>query len=181
MSALTWMCTHSGKQFYPLMPNPELIDIDDIAHALSHLCRWAGHVDRFYSVAEHSCRVAALFAKPKLALYGLLHDAAEAYLVDVPRGIKHTMREYVVAEERLLRMIVEKYGLAWPIPRAIKIADNRLLATEWRDLMDSGRGLVPLGNDAPPLEHTIRPWSFESARVLFRQRFDQLMETYHAE
>src|ERR1039457_118422 len=79
--------TFSGLRFWPLDPNPEKILIDDIAHALAHQCRFGGHASRFYSVAEHSVHVSRL-CPPEDALWGLLHDASEAYLVDLPRPLK---------------------------------------------------------------------------------------------
>src|ERR1017187_10636100 len=75
--------TFSGIHFWPLLPNPADIRIEDIAHALSNQCRFAGHAREFYSVAEHSVRVSQL-CPPEDALWGLLHDASEAYLTDVP-------------------------------------------------------------------------------------------------
>ena len=79
----SWLQTYTGIQFWPLDPRPEEIDIQDIAHALSLLCRFNGHCQRFYSVAEHSVHVSTILA-PEFGLWGLLHDAAEAYLSDIP-------------------------------------------------------------------------------------------------
>jgi hypothetical protein len=75
--------TFSGVLFRPLLPNPDDIRIADIAHALSQQYRFAGHTRTFYSVAEHSVRV-SLLCRPDDALWGLLHDASEAFLTDVP-------------------------------------------------------------------------------------------------
>ena len=79
--------TFSGLRFWPLAPNLEKILVEDIAHALAHQCRFGGHASRFYSVAEHSVHVSQL-CLPEHALWGLLHDASEAYLVDLPRPLK---------------------------------------------------------------------------------------------
>ena len=83
------MVTYTGKEFYPLDPNPADIDIKDIAHALSNCCRFAGHIKSFYSVAQHSVIVSEL-CEPENALAGLLHDASEAYLSDIARPVKYT-------------------------------------------------------------------------------------------
>lgn len=82
-----WIQTFTGKQFWPLTPKAEDVCIEDIAHALAFKCRFGGHCKTFYSVAEHSCRVAEIL-RPEHQLIGLLHDAAEAYLPDVAAPIK---------------------------------------------------------------------------------------------
>jgi hypothetical protein len=76
--------TFSGLRFWPLDPEPEKILIADIAHALAHQCRFGGHASKFYSVSENSVHVSRRCA-PEDALWGLLHDASEAYLVELPR------------------------------------------------------------------------------------------------
>jgi len=77
-----WIETYTGKQFYPLDPYPEDIDVRDIAHALSNLCRFTGHCRAFYSVAEHSIYVSTHVPKT-MALQALFHDAPEAYIADI--------------------------------------------------------------------------------------------------
>ncbi|MBF0612521.1 MAG: hypothetical protein HQL55_15470, partial [Magnetococcales bacterium] len=77
-----WIQTFTGRQFWPLAPVLEHIHVQDIAHALSLLCRFNGHCQKFYSVAEHSLHVATILP-PELAGWGLLHDASEAYLADL--------------------------------------------------------------------------------------------------
>src|SRR5689334_14267678 len=86
-----WIRTYTGRKFYLFDSGPEDVEIEDIAHALSMQCRYNGHVQRFYSVAEHSCYVSAIVAAEmgnakydiNVALWALLHDASEAYLGDV--------------------------------------------------------------------------------------------------
>jgi len=74
-----WVNTYTGKHFHYLDPQPEEIDIIDIAHSLSLTCRYGGHCKQFYSVGDHSIRVAEI-VPDELKLRALLHDAAEAYL-----------------------------------------------------------------------------------------------------
>jgi len=168
MADEAWRCTYSGKGIDLCNPEPGMIDFKDIAHALANVCRWVGHVDRFYSVAEHCVRVAAVLRDDKrLALYGLLHDAAEAYLSDVPGPIKRLLPKYIETEDRLLRVILGRVGLSWPIPPQIEVVDKRLLATEWRDLMPGARSEVALGVRATALSGEIRPWRPEAARTIF--------------
>ncbi len=137
MSADCWIETASGFRFYPLRPDPADICIEDIAHALSNQCRFSGHVREFYSVAQHSILVSGL-CPPEHRLWGLLHDASEAYLVDLPRPIKHQsslgdiFREI---EQGIMRAVAARFGLPWPEPPQVKHADNALLLAEKRDLM----------------------------------------------
>ena len=85
--------TVSGRRVNPLDPSPDDIDVHDIAVALSNQCRFGGHTRRYYSVAQHACIVSDQMlergADAQDALWGLLHDASEAYLVDLPHPLKH--------------------------------------------------------------------------------------------
>jgi uncharacterized protein len=168
---MQWIQTHSGKQFFPLEPRIGDIDIQDIAHALSLNCRFNGHCLTFYSVAEHSVRVSRALPTD-LARWGLLHDAAEAYLTDLPRPVKHQMPEFSVIEDRLLKVIAERFGLSWPMPDAVKYADDALLATESRDIMAPAP--APWLLDAKPLQGKIVPISAPEAKRAFLERFDEL-------
>jgi uncharacterized protein len=125
-----WINTYTGRKFYPLDPHIDDIDIADIAHALSLQCRFTGHIKYFYSVAQHSLLVASK-CPPELALEGLLHDASEAYLVDLARPVKHQpeLEAYRDAEARLEQVIAAKFGLK-NHSMTVKCADNRALATE---------------------------------------------------
>lgn len=131
-----WIQTFSGGRIWPLDPRPEEINIQDIAHALGNLCRFGGHVREFYSVAQHSVLISHIVPE-ELALAGLLHDASEAYLIDVPRPIKYSldMQAYRDAEARLEEVICERFGLAFPLDPVIKEYDRALLRVEQRDLM----------------------------------------------
>ena len=128
--------TFSGRTVYPMNPTPDSIDIEDIAHALANTCRFSGHCSRFYSVAEHCVNV-SLVVPDNLALIGLLHDSAEAYLTDIPRPIKPLLTGYKSAEDKLVQVIFDglKTGLKLPIPKEIKEADNLLLALEQFELI----------------------------------------------
>lgn len=124
-----WMQTYSGRQFWPLDPRPEDICIEDIAHALSNICRYAGHCERFYSVAEHSVLV-SLCVDRELALTGLLHDATEAYVSDVIRPIKPHLTNYSSIENSVWVAIAKKFGLPVVLPPEIKKADTGVLLAE---------------------------------------------------
>jgi hypothetical protein len=165
-----WMQTGSGRRFYPLDPRPDDIDIEDIAHALSNLCRFAGHCRLFYSVAQH-CVIVSNLLPPRLKLAGLLHDATEAYLVDVPRPLKVALPGYKEIEHRLEAVIAEKFGVDFSDPR-IKRADNIALMTEARDLL--GRTPADWGVDEIPAKIVVHPESPPIAQLMFMQAFNNL-------
>ena len=105
--------TYMGHWFDPMEPKSDMIDIRDIAHALSLTCRGNGHVKTFFSVGQH-CINCALEAEArgcskKIILACLLHDATEAYLSDVPRPFKQALPQYREAEDALLDIICRKY------------------------------------------------------------------------
>jgi hypothetical protein len=137
----SYIQTYSGLPFWPLDPRVEDVKIVDIAHALSNMCRFNGHCKTFYSVAQHSVLVARQLEKNGATLTAckaaLLHDAAEAYIPDVCRPIKHAWKELVVIEARLLKVIFEAFDISISSDTifTIKHYDNVLLHTEARDLM----------------------------------------------
>lgn len=166
-----WIQTYTGRQFWPLQPQAEHIDIRDIAHSLAMQCRFNGHCRGFYSVAQHSVLVSQV-VPPHDALWGLLHDAAEAYISDLPRPLKHTAPGFRAAEEQLLGVIMAAFGLPAEMPAAVAWADDALLATEMRELMRPPP--APWGLQVQPLELAITPLPPEQAEVLFLQRFAEL-------
>ena len=145
---MIWIQTYGGRIVDLLTPNPETIDIEDIAHALARICRYTGHTAGHYSVAQHSVLVSR-HLPPELAFDGLMHDAAEAYVHDVSAPLKSAMREvegretsYDIITHRVDAAISAKFGLTSPIPEAVRIADLRMLATEFDDLlMATGRSM----------------------------------------
>ena len=126
--------TFSGKVVDVMDPNPDMIVIDDVGHALSNLCRFGGHSNQFYSVAQHSVR-AAHMAEHHHKFTALMHDAAEAYLMDLPKPIKNCLPEYKLAEHNLMIVISAKFGFEWPLPEAVEWIDKKLLEHEWLQLM----------------------------------------------
>jgi hypothetical protein len=152
---MSWMQTFTGRKFYPLNPKPENIDLRDIAHALALQCRFGGHCQVFYSVAEHSVRVCrALPAEHQP--WGLLHDAAEAYLTDIPRPIKGRFGDYRKFEADLLAAVGERFGLGPGPNETVMDMDNTLLATEARDILGPAPDMwSPLPR---PLPDKLVPW-----------------------
>lgn len=132
-----WIETFTGKKFHLLDPQPEEIVIEDIAHALSMQCRYTGHVRRFLSVAEHSWNVCN-FLDFGQKLAGLLHDASEAYITDLSRPIKVLTPvgpPYYAIENKIMRVIADKYNFPWPMSPEVKNADNMMLFAEKDQLM----------------------------------------------
>jgi len=164
-----WMQTWSGGRFYPTDPQPEDIDPVDISHALSLLCRYGGHVDRFYSVAEH-CVLMSEAVTPEHALVALLHDATEAYVVDVPRPLKRYLSNYKEIEFWTWRAIAARFLVATELPLEVEAADNRIILTERDALMP--RVTLPWYQDGRylPLPVTIEGWSPAEAEQRYLAR-----------
>ena len=177
-----WIQTYTGKRFWPLKARAQDVDIHDIAHALALKCRFNGHCRMFYSVAEHSVRVSHILENSgqNLALWGLMHDAAEAYLADLGGPIKKAFyvhhegnsETFDAAEDRLLRVIAQALRFAPFEYDRVREADLTLLVTEARDLL--GAGAEAWGMPQKPLQETIVPLSWENAERLFLDRFAEL-------
>ena len=169
-----WIQTFRGRQFWPLAPRAGEVFLDDIAHHLAHQCRFTGAVRVFYSVAQHSVLVSLQAPVGADPLWGLLHDAAEAYLVDVARPVKHSpaFATYREAEARLMGVICDRFGLPQEEPAWVKLADNALLMTERRDLMAPPPR--PWSPGPAPLADLIEPWSPYLAEARFLARFAEL-------
>lgn len=170
-----WMQTHTGRRFYPLDPRPEEIDPEDIAHALSLLCRYGGHVDRFYSVAEH-CVLMSQAVAPKHALAALLHDATEAYVCDVPRPLKRHLAGYELIEHGVWLAIAICFGLNPELPYPVKQADNRILLNERAALLSRAETWHSL-DDLEPLEVQIEGWKPADAERFYMDRLEELIAT----
>lgn len=154
-----WITTYTGKKFYPLSPRPEDVNIRDIAHALSNICRFTGHCPKFYSVAQHSVLVSQALSEEN-KLMGLLHDASEAYISDISQPVKHhgDFTAYRVIENRLMAAILEAFGLDDEPNQynEVRDIDNLILRNEAKEfgmlksdwwhysLPDLGLKIVPL-------------------------------------
>lgn len=167
-----WILTYTGRQFWPLEPREEDVCIEDIAHALSLICRFTGHVREFYSVAQH-CVMASNLVHRRYALAALLHDASEAYLCDVPRPLKRSadFTAYRNAEHRLETLIYQKFSVDTSELGAIRAVDETLLLTERRDLMPPGHWII---NETQCFDDVIYPWSARESEASFLARFKEL-------
>lgn len=132
---MTWIQTYSGIAVNVYNPTLESISIHDIAHALSHQCRYTGHVRRFYSVAQHSLLASKFVLNPDNALAALMHDASEAYITDIATPVKQAISGYYELERTFMQIIADKFGFTYPFDPEIKIVDMRLLNTERYQLL----------------------------------------------
>ena len=159
-----FITTYTGKRFEPLKPDPDLICIEDIAHALSLICRGNGHVRSFWSVGEHCILCAkeasARMLSDRIVLACLLHDAGECYMSDVPRPLKQLLPDYREQEERLLDLIYQKYlgsSLSEEEKRQIKKIDDDLLWYDLENLLDYAQSeSAPQVHCRP--DYTVRPF-----------------------
>lgn len=145
-----------------------------MAHGLANVCRFAGHTRQFYSVAQHSYHVSYL-VPPEYALEGLLHDAHEAFVGDMPTPLKRLLPDYAALEHRVEDAVLARFGLARPLHPSVKAADLRMLATEQRDLLPPHDDEWALLRNVEPCSDPIHPWPPESARLAFLQRYHELI------
>lgn len=174
-----WILTHSGRHVELLNPDPEEINITDIARGLSRECRFSGQCQEFYSVAQHSVLASRIVSKEH-ALEALLHDAAEAFIKDMPSPLKKLLPEYARIEGILERVIRRKFGLPEKTSAPVRLADRILLATGKRDLMPHDPWAWPILEGIDPLPDKIVPWSQDVAMKLFLYRFEELGGAVHA-
>jgi 5'-deoxynucleotidase YfbR-like HD superfamily hydrolase len=154
--------TYSGQYVNVFDPDPATILIEDIAHALSNQCRYSGHLKHFYSVGQHSLYCSKL-APQHLKLAMLLHDASEAYLVDMPSPVKRKLPDYKKVEAKLMHVIATKFGFLkeWEnMHDAMKRIDRAALETEWLLLMLRRPGAVEHAHYLKPIKHEIVKFFF---------------------
>lgn len=163
----------SGEYFDYVQPNLSRFTIYDIAQGLSNTCRFSGQCPRFYSVAEHSVHVSHL-VPDHLAFEALMHDAAEAFICDIPKPLKLLLPDYKIIEDRVEAAIAYQFGLILPLDPAIKAADRVMLATEQGQLMDNDHSWRDMCGARPSPAITIRALDPPAARELFLERFFDL-------
>lgn len=172
-----WMPTFSGGIFWLLDPHADEVAIEDVAHALSLICRYNGHITGFYSVAQH-CVLVSEHCRPAYALYGLLHDAAEAYTGDIITPLKRLLPNYKDIEEKILAAVCKRFSIRQTkkMKTEVKYWDNVLLATEVRDLIPYK--YLNWKIETEPLESSVFPlWTPEVAEQRFLARFNKLYGT----
>lgn len=171
---MTYITTITGKHIDVFNMSEADVDIMDIAHSLSMMCRYNGHVPRFYSVAQHSCLVVRGLleegvVKKTTLLEALYHDATETYICDIPSPIKPKFQGYKELENKICRIVAKRLNLppADAISKPVHVADKRILVTEMRDLRKKDNPGFHEEADWTPYDFHIRPWSSWRSRVTF--------------
>ncbi len=174
---MSWIQTYTGKKFDFANPSLEDIDIRDIAHALSLICRFTGHCNEFYSVGQHSLLVSRILTPGEDAFCGLMHDATEAYISDLNTPLKRRLPDYQLLEKQIWKLIALKFNIPEEIPQTVKDADNILLFTERRDILKhqlAWDSLIP-EEQRVPLKEIIYPIRDPKlTEAVFLARFNDL-------
>lgn len=171
--------TRNRIEFSLVDPRAEDVQVEDISHALSQICRFNGHTSEFYSVAQHCCLVCDhCEANPK---HGLLHDAAEAYVGDVSRPLRQAMgllglESFDKIESRVWSAICARFGISFTIPADVKLMDNRALQTEWEAFVDPirRRPVQLTGDGRLDLKGPLVAWEPKRAKLEWEARFRAL-------
>jgi hypothetical protein len=171
-----WIQLYSGVKFYPLNAKSELIFIEDIAHSLSLQCRFNGHCEKFYSVAQHSVLVARK-CPDEYKLWGLLHDASEAYLSDIISPIKNTIlyEDIKKIDKALEKQILNEFNVQITDKgkKIVKSVDMRMLVTEKKWLMKNTYRWQ-CEDEYKPYDMIIKPWSAKKSAMEFTKLFNKL-------
>ena len=186
---MSWIITRSGRKFDLLDPKPQDVVLSDIAHALAHQCRFAGHTRTFYSVAYHSYLASYAVGKmPGLVvgeerrlieLEALLHDAHEAYCGDISAPLRNALADRTSELESIIKRIDEVIRLKFHLPNIpsprVAEADRVMLATERRDVLAAAHNVEwPSLRGVRPLDRPIKPMTSERSEVLFYRRYFEL-------
>ena len=171
----TFIMTSQGEYFDFTNVENNYYDIIDIASSLSKLCRFTGHCNRFYSVAQHSVFVSKI-VPPEYAFEGLMHDSAEAFLGDVSSPLKRLLPDYQKIEKNLYENLARYFHFPENMSPEVKQADLIMLATEKRDLFDkdSGNEKWEILKNVVPLKEKITPLDHYGAYDLFIDRYIEL-------
>ena len=164
----------SGKFYSYTNPENNEFNIDDIALSLSNICRYSGQIKKFFSVAQHSYLV-SFAVDPKYAMDGLLHDAVEAFMVDVPTPAKRLLPDYKVMEKLHEAEMFKRFGLEYPMNPAVHKADFEMFCAEVRDMKDHHPHWDKICTADTSHIAPIKPWTPYMSRKMFLKRYYQLL------
>jgi 5'-deoxynucleotidase YfbR-like HD superfamily hydrolase len=171
---MIYTITHSKIRFEYLCPKPSDINIEDIAHSLSHICRFTGHTKFHASVAQHSLILSRLVS-PENALWALLHDGAECYLNDLSSPLKKVINgNYNFLHDLFLERICEKFHLPKEEPEEVRRMDRILTVNELWQLIDDSYEEEGI----PRLDITIEQIDPPEAKLRFLERFIELYDQH---
>lgn len=176
MSKSCWIETYTGIKFDILDPQPDMIRIEDIAHAGSQVNRFAGHCRFPYPVTQHS-RLGSYIIEEQFALDFLLHDSSESFIGDVTRPLKHFSvvgDEYRKVEAKVQGVICDVFGISRTEPPQVKAIDNAMLYAEKEQLMAGVEWDYKWADSDRPADVKIVETSFTDNKQLFLKRFYQL-------
>jgi 5'-deoxynucleotidase YfbR-like HD superfamily hydrolase len=177
--------TRNGEHFDPKVGKLSAVVVDDIAHALSNLCRFSGHCRSFYSVAEHSVLVSRIirdaYPQDTNAIWaGLLHDATEAYVGDITTPLKDLLPQFKELEEQLAVKIAKKFKIRWDerTLARVKTADLIALSTEAKLLFEdiSQWDIIKSYESKKYLVHPLFPVSPMTAKRMFMKEFERVLK-----
>lgn len=170
-----YISTYTNKRFHFMNPFEDEVCIEDIAQALSNMCRYSGHVKKFYSVAEHSVILADFvmekYDNADMALTALFHDASEAYIVDVPSPIKPYLTNYQEIEDGISKVINKVFNIS-PMCTIIKELDTNIICDEAKVLFKSVPDWVKYYKE---IGVTLKLYTPDEAREVFMSKFEELI------
>lgn len=188
-----YMHTSNGRKYWPMDPQPHEVDPNVVAHHLATRARYNGATQHpefrskiFYSVAEHSVYVSLYLerelGRPDLALEGLMHDGSEAFNGDLIRPLKYDeafRAPFQKVEELNERANAARFGLIYPYPKEVKMADEAVTAAEIQQIVpkfpgeewESGK----LHDDSAVAPYRIMMLEPYEAKQLFLDRYEDLM------
>jgi uncharacterized protein len=170
----------SGALFDYNRPEASDVTIGDIAAALSKVCRFAGHIHQFYSVAQHAIN-ASLIVDPKHAFDALMHDTAEAFTNDLPTPLKYAVPIFKELEVKIEAAMAERFGFSYPLSEPVRLADAQMLGIEKIALKrDFSAWSVLEGIETAHVEHLVdlSPWTPAEAEARFLARFAELAPVF---
>lgn len=167
---------YSGAMFDYNDPGASNVGIEDIAHALSHVCRFAGHIRYFYSVAQHAVNCSRI-VPTEFAFDALMHDTAEAFTNDLPTPLKYAVPMFKDLEVRIETAMSVLFNFQYPLADEVKLADLQMLQLEKNELKTPGGDWSVLeGIESDHLRRLVdlSPWPPEFAKHAFLQRYEEL-------
>lgn len=176
-----WISLLSGGKFNYNKPEESDVTIDDIASALSNVCRFSGHLPRFYSIAQHLVNTSHIVPE-ELAFTGLMHDTAEAFTNDLPTPLKWALPIFKELEGKIESAMSEKFGFHYPYPAEVKEADTIMLMLEKyhvKECDDPWPMYEKYTRDhvAPYLDKVdLDSWQPRRAKREFLERYNDLLE-----